>query len=196
MAIMQRLAITFPLLLFPYIHAFQYLTSSTLPVDNLSPGCNAALVSNIACPRQVASFVVEDYFPVATLEQTCTSACSAALAGYERSVADACSTETYNLTAHRDAPVSFIPQTLFYSYNESCIMDSGKWCNNIAAQSAVVVNTTIVDKCDDCLIKQLQFKAGSPLNGGFGLQDQYGSLTSSCSKTGFPLTSSTTPFAQ
>lgn len=51
-----------------------------------------------------------------------------------------------------------------------------------------------IDPCDNCIIKQLQFQAGSPIEGGFSLQSRYSSLTSSCSKTGFPLATSTTPF--
>ncbi|KAG8161313.1 hypothetical protein KVR01_009577 [Diaporthe batatas] len=53
-----------------------------------------------------------------------------------------------------------------------------------------------IDKCDDCLIKQMQFVAGSPMNGGVAFQDEYSSLTASCSKTGFPLASSTAPYPQ
>lgn len=195
---MHRLIVIFLLLLLsPCLNGFQYLTDSALPVDSLSPNCREALISDIACPRQVKSFVVEDYFPIPTLEQTCTPACRAALAGYESSVASACSPEeTYNLTSHGQAPVSFIPQMLFYSYNKSCISHSGRWCNSVASQAAGIDNTTTVDNCDDCLIKQLQFQAGSPINGGVGLRSQYSSLTSSCSKSGFPLTSSTPPFSQ
>lgn len=195
---MYKLAIISPLLLllFPRINRFQYPTGFTLPVDNLSPDCSAALISDIDCPRQVKSFVVEDYFPAATLKQACTSGCSAALAGYESSIAGACSSETYNLTSHGHVPVAFIPQTLFYSYNKYCILDAGRWCNSVAAQAARIGNTTTVDDCDNCLIKQLQFQAGSPINEGAGLHNQYSSLTSSCSKNGFPPTSSTPPFFQ
>lgn len=53
---------------------------------------------------------------------------------------------------------------------------------------------TAVDICDNCVIKQLQFQAGSPINDGFLLQSRYSSLTARCSKTGMPLGTSTTPF--
>ncbi|KAK2610141.1 hypothetical protein N8I77_003595 [Diaporthe amygdali] len=181
--------------------AFQYLTEATLPVVGLTSGCVSALTSDLACPRQVRTFTWGDFYPVATLEQVCTASCAAALAGYETSVAGACVAETYNLTEHSDAPVSLIPQTLHYYYNRSCITDGSRWCNNVAAQAAGVTNTGAakrqgVDKCDDCLIKHMQFVAGSPINGGVAFQDEYSSLTSSCSKTGFPLPSSTTPYPQ
>lgn len=50
--------------------------------------------------------------------------------------------------------------------------------------------------CDDCVIKEYQFQAGSPINAGFALRNNYSSLTSSCSKTGFPLATSLLPFMQ
>lgn len=53
---------------------------------------------------------------------------------------------------------------------------------------------TSLDMCDNCIIKAYQFQAGSPINGGNALREKYSSLTASCSKTGFPLASSTTPF--
>lgn len=53
-----------------------------------------------------------------------------------------------------------------------------------------------VDMCDNCVIKAYQFQAGSPINGGRALQSNYSSLTASCSKTGFPLASSTIPFPE
>ncbi|KAI0523940.1 hypothetical protein F5B22DRAFT_633991 [Xylaria bambusicola] len=52
------------------------------------------------------------------------------------------------------------------------------------------------DMCDNCVIKAYQFQAGSPINGGYALQSNYSSLTESCSKTSFPLESSTTLFPE
>lgn len=51
-----------------------------------------------------------------------------------------------------------------------------------------------IDMCDNCVIKAYQFQAGSPINGGYALQANYSTLTASCSKTGFPLATSTAPF--
>jgi hypothetical protein len=51
-----------------------------------------------------------------------------------------------------------------------------------------------VDSCDLCLIKLLQFQAGSPYYNGPDLASQslYQSKTSSCKVTGYPLTATST----
>ena len=51
-----------------------------------------------------------------------------------------------------------------------------------------------VNPCDNCLIKLVQFKAGSFVEGSSALASAYNAYTSSCSKTGFPITASPPPF--
>lgn len=55
-------------------------------------------------------------------------------------------------------------------------------------------NTT--NSCDLCAIKNLQYQAGSPYFDGPLLAEQsvYESKTSSCSVTGYPLTTTALPF--
>ncbi|KAL2817249.1 hypothetical protein BDW59DRAFT_166063 [Aspergillus cavernicola] len=176
--------------------ATQFITENTLPSDSLSSGCAEALAADVACPRQIGSFTTGMYYPVAALEEACTASCQDALASYEEAVGAACSdSEVYDITESHAAPVSFIPTLLYYHFNKACIEDDGRWCNQVAASSSSENDTAAdIDMCDNCFIKQFQFQAGSPMYGGFALQVNYSSLTQSCSKTGFPLASSTTPF--
>ncbi|KAL5040877.1 hypothetical protein BDW71DRAFT_212672 [Aspergillus fruticulosus] len=176
--------------------ATQFITENTLPSDSLSSGCAKALAVDVACPRQIGAFTTGTYYPVAALDEACTASCREALASYEIAVRAACSdSEVYDITESRTAPVSFIPTVLYYHFNKTCIEDDGRWCNQVAAGTSSVNETAAeIDVCDNCFIKQFQFQAGSPMYGGFALQANYSSLTQSCSKTGFPLASSTTPF--
>ncbi|KAL8366432.1 hypothetical protein RB595_004963 [Gaeumannomyces hyphopodioides] len=149
--------------------------------------------------------------------------CASSLAQYQAAAEGACGAgDTFGIVANRSEPASFIPQILFYNFNRTCIQDEGRWCNVVnrgiaegglgaAARAPAAANTTssangtvpspnllrrqqqAVDLCDNCIIKQVQFQAGSPIYDGFRLQSMYSSLTSSCSKTGFPLVTSTTP---
>ncbi|KAF1360095.1 hypothetical protein EJ07DRAFT_10620, partial [Lizonia empirigonia] len=170
------------------------------------------------CPRQVGNFPTRSYYDVDALEEACTADCAASLAKYNTATAGACGTQdVYNVSSSHVAPVSFVPTLLHYYYNKTCIQDGDRWCNRVALEMSdanatilqIVINfdmhadsmastgrqeQTSLDMCDNCIIKAYQFQAGSPINGGNALREKYSSLTASCSKTGFPLASSTTPF--
>ncbi|OBT78531.1 hypothetical protein VF21_01031 [Pseudogymnoascus sp. 05NY08] len=95
-----------------------------------------------------------------------------------------------------------------YQYSLACLTDSGRFCNNVAAEAAYVLdlgsndpvtgisiaqpNSTageVPNPCDLCFIKNLRMQAGSPYYDGPALADSsvYESKTSSCSITGMPL---------
>ncbi|OBT52616.1 hypothetical protein VE04_06030 [Pseudogymnoascus sp. 24MN13] len=102
-----------------------------------------------------------------------------------------------------------------YQYSLACLTDSGRFCNNVAAEAAYVLdpgsndpvtgisiaqpNSTageIPNPCDLCFIKNLRLQAGSPYYDGPALADSsvYESKTSSCSITGMPLTTTDLPW--
>ncbi|OBT95526.2 hypothetical protein VE01_05175 [Pseudogymnoascus verrucosus] len=106
-------------------------------------------------------------------------------------------------------PLLIIPDMMKYQYSLACLTDSGRFCNNVAAEAAYVLdpgsndpvtgisiaqpNSTageIPNPCDLCFIKNLRLQAGSPYYDGPALADSsvYESKTSSCSITGMPLT--------
>ncbi|KAF7870543.1 hypothetical protein EAF04_004287 [Stromatinia cepivora] len=199
-----------------FTSAVRLITVDTLPSDSLSAKCIAALTSNVNCARQVKGFLPGTYKSIEVLERACTNDCSLSLGEYQKATEAACGDhDLFPISETREAPASFIPQIMFYNFNRTCIKDEGRWCNvvhkgfaesnmtNSISELASDKETKPignkkrklpVDLCDNCVIKQLQFQAGSPINDGFLLQSKYSSLTASCSKTGLPLGTSTTPF--
>jgi hypothetical protein len=98
-----------------------------------------------------------------------------------------------------------------YHYNFTCISDGTHFCNNVAAAYAVHLDPEtaalprglpaggdyggyqISDRCDDCLVRNLRFQAGSPYYLGLDLQSSsaYQSRTSECSVQNAPLATTT-----
>lgn len=113
-------------------------THSTLP-DGLTASCASALTSNIPCSPVVKDLENGVYYPAATLNRTCTEACSSALDGYYNAVRLACGAEPW--TGYYDAPlpVVMIADLLRYQYHQTCLTDSGRFCNLVAAQAAGVL---------------------------------------------------------
>ncbi|EMD68574.1 carbohydrate-binding module family 50 protein [Bipolaris sorokiniana ND90Pr] len=207
-------------------NAFQFITKNTLPSNDLSANCIASLTKDIPnCPRQISTFAKGSYFEADALEEACTADCAASISAYSSAANNACGpTDVYNITDTRTAPISFVPELLYYYFNRTCLQDGNRWCNRVAYEmsngttpslrmfsvnetaslngSAEAIPSPIIrrqqqmeiDMCDNCVIKAYQFQAGSPINGGYALQANYSTLTASCSKTGFPLATSTAPF--
>ncbi|KAL8709699.1 MAG: hypothetical protein Q9220_005639 [cf. Caloplaca sp. 1 TL-2023] len=114
-------------------------------------------------------------------------------------------------------PLVVIPDIMRYLYNLTCLMESGRFCNNVAANAALALDAGSGDPvtggsigsdnstasanppnaCDLCFIKNLQFRAGSPYYDGPELLESsiYQSKTSSCGVTGYPLQTSVLSYA-
>jgi hypothetical protein len=166
--------------------ATQFLTRETLPEGSFSETCVEALVADIACPLQVSRFSNGRYFPDAALVDACTPSCSSALASYGDDILSSCGESDYYEISDSDlVPAAVIPLRYRYYYNKTCIQDGDRWCHGFARE--VAEGTLPMDECDDCLIKQYQFVAGSPLYAGYELRSSYTALTQRCSKTDFPL---------
>ena len=114
--------------------AFQFISKDTLPADDLSMGCVAALTKDIPnCPRQISNFATGSYFDVDALEKACTADCATSLATYNAETASACgSTDVYSVTETRVAPVRFVSELLYYYFNRTCIQDGERWCNQVS----------------------------------------------------------------
>ncbi|KAJ3529969.1 hypothetical protein NM208_g9529 [Fusarium decemcellulare] len=180
--------------------AWQYISPDALPSDSLSNSCKAALVVNLDCPRQVASFFEREPVPVASLEEACTSACRTSLANFETSLKTECGEEDvieYDPGAD-PVHISIVATDIYYHLVRTCIKDGDRWCNAWAFEnspdrvsstsgSTASTVTASVDMCDNCVIKPFQFLAGTSYSNGYALQADYSTLTESCSKTGFPL---------
>ncbi|KAI1359656.1 hypothetical protein F5Y08DRAFT_332166 [Xylaria arbuscula] len=196
---------------------YQFIREDTLPSTDLSAECVGALTTDLtSCPQQVSAFSTGEYVETESLEEACTSACADDLSQYVAKAGSACGPDDiWSISDANQAPVSFIPMVLQYYFNKTCIQDEGRWChvvayelssetaeseprmkNNMTEETDVAGQQSSVDMCDNCVIKAYQFQAGSPINGGYALQSNYSSLTASCSKTSFPLESSTTLFPE
>ncbi|KAH7146904.1 hypothetical protein B0J13DRAFT_441742 [Dactylonectria estremocensis] len=185
--------------------AWQYVSPDALPADSLSASCQAALVVDLDCPSQVASFFEREPVPLASLEEACTSACRTSLADFEASLKTKCGEEDlveYDPGAD-PVHVSVVATDIYYHFTRTCIKDGDRWCNVWAFEnspdtasgtgsSATSTVTAAVDMCDNCVIKPFQFLAGTSYSNGFALQADYSTLTLSCSKTGFPLATTAT----
>lgn len=115
--------------------AFQVFTNSTLPPD-LTIACNSALLSELNCNPTVAILQDGYYYVKARLDAICTTNCTSALAVYESSVVQSCQGQTWNGYYNATDPVAMIPDIMQYQYSLACLMDSGRYCNVVAAQAA------------------------------------------------------------
>lgn len=117
------------------VHAVKLFTNATVP-SNLTSACAIALSTDVNCSPFVLSLRTGLYYPNDTLERTCTTNCHSALTSYRAQIATACATETW--LGYQDVilPVVTIPEMLQYQYNLTCLMDSGRYCNNVAASYA------------------------------------------------------------
>ncbi|RSL84063.1 hypothetical protein CEP51_004161 [Fusarium floridanum] len=180
--------------------AWQYISPDALPSYDLSDSCIAALVVDLNCASQVASFFEREPVPLASLEEACTDACRTSLANFEANLKTECGEEDvieYELGSD-PVHISIIATDIYYHFTRTCIKDGSRWCNVWAFEnspdktSGQASVTASVDKCDNCVIKPFQFQAGTSYSNGYDLQGDYASLTKSCSKSGFPLATTVT----
>lgn len=130
-----RLSFTWAVSFIASVRAVKLFSNSTVPT-NLTSACATALSSDVNCSPFVVSLRTGMYYSNDTLERTCTANCDSALTSYRARIVTACAMETW--LGYEDAilPVVTIPELLQYQYNLSCLMDSGRYCNNVAASYA------------------------------------------------------------
>jgi len=118
------------------VSAVQFFNNATVPT-NITAACSNALLANVtSCGTIVSSLRSGNYYPESVLSLTCTSECANGLASFALSVDSACSTDTWNGYENTTMPLAIIPDLLRYAYNLTCLMDSGRYCNAVAAQYA------------------------------------------------------------
>ncbi|KAI0143678.1 hypothetical protein GGR57DRAFT_341918 [Xylariaceae sp. FL1272] len=184
--------------LLPSIEAISFYTNATLPA-NISSACTSALISDIAsCDPVVPALRNGAFYSESTLTRICTTACASSLAVFQGAVDRACSADVWTGYDDEPLPVAVIPELLRYQFNLTCLENDGLFCNNVAASyasfldpNATMANApasgqfgdvNVTDSCDLCLVKNLQFQAGSPYYDGPMIlaQSIYQSKTSSC----------------
>ena len=120
--------------------AYRAFTNSSFTSTNLTKACVGALSDDITCSPAVAGLRVGEYYPEETLSRTCTADCGQALAEYAYKVAKACDKQTWKGYEDTDMPLAIIPDMLRYHYNLTCLMDSGRYCNTVAAKAAAILD--------------------------------------------------------
>lgn len=120
-------------------HGAPLFDNSTIPT-NLTVSCSNALLSDVNCSPSVMGLQYGNYYPETTLQRVCTSDCDAALAKYEADVTTACAGQSWNGYDDYLMPLAIIPDTIRYQYNLTCLMDSGRYCNIVAAQAAAALD--------------------------------------------------------
>lgn len=113
----------------------QLVPNTSLPID-LTAGCASALLRDVNCSPVVKELRSGSYYPQSTLNRTCTPACASALSDYQSTVVSACGDETWLGYQDTLMPLAIIPDMLRYLYNLTCLVDSNRYCNNVAAQAA------------------------------------------------------------
>lgn len=119
--------------------AAQLVTNSSLPT-NLTANCASALLHDVNCSPVVTAFRIGSYYPQSTLNRTCTAQCATALATYQSTIVSACRDQTWLGYEDNVMPLDVIPDMLRYLYNLTCLTDSGRYCNNVAAEAALLLD--------------------------------------------------------
>lgn len=119
--------------------AILLVTNTSLPT-NLTAGCASALLNDINCSPVVTALRIGSYYPQSTLNRTCTTQCARALTSYQSAVIASCGDQTW--TGYEDTvmPLVIIPDMLRYLFNLTCLMDSDRYCNNLAAEAAFALD--------------------------------------------------------
>lgn len=124
------------------VRSVNIFTNNTLPI-NVSPLCGSALISDISCSPAVTALKNGGYYSQRLLGRVCTSGCDDALRDYETRVRSTCVEQTWNGYFNETLPIAIVPGLLRYQYNQSCLMDSGRYCNIVAAQAATANSTSL-----------------------------------------------------
>ena len=120
--------------------AFRAFTNTSFVSTNLTIPCVGALSDDIACSPAVAALRLGEYYPEETLNQVCTADCGQALAQYASKVAASCDKQTWKGYEDTVMPLAIITDMLRYHYNLTCLTDSDRYCNVVAAKAAAVLD--------------------------------------------------------
>lgn len=183
------------------VHGDPIFTNQTVPLD-LSNSCTNALLQDIECGAIVPRLQADSFYDQSTLERACGSTCSNSINNYHSNVVRSCLQETWSSSNGEPEPVPAIIDRMRFNYNLICMKDGSRFCNVVAAsiadkiesQTSTLANT---DSCDLCLIKSVQYRAGSPFSDGPVIRKSsvYHSLTSRCGITGMPATSTSLDYS-
>ncbi|KAK0647930.1 LysM domain-containing protein [Lasiodiplodia hormozganensis] len=153
-------------------------------------------MADLQCIPVVFTFRPGNYYNDTLLKSACTPDCDKSLESWEAGIFGNCHDVPWTDAYNESAPIETVPNLVRYNYNQTCRMDSGRYCNAVLGAAAASGGGGNSSACDLCAVKALQFAAGSPYYDGSMLQAQsvYQQLTSSCGVTGLPLSTTTLSF--
>jgi hypothetical protein len=126
--------------------AFRAFNNASFASTNLTLPCISALSDDFACSPAIARLRLGEYYPEETLSRTCTADCGQALAQYANKVTAACGKQTWKGYEDTEMPLAIIPDMLRYHYNLTCLTDSGRYCNAVAAKAAAALDSEGTEK--------------------------------------------------
>ncbi|KAB8227370.1 uncharacterized protein BDW43DRAFT_247217 [Aspergillus alliaceus] len=158
----------------------------------LSDGCMEALATTVSCPpflpviSQNNAVLDED-----TVRELCVAGCYSSLKAARATIQAACTASTDMIVYEGVAyPATFIADNYMLTFDVSCKKDeAGNYCDPLflSRENSVAPNMTAA--CSDCWLGVLEAQLNHPLGYDEGLEKKFNSLTSSCSATGYSVTS-------
>lgn len=115
--------------------SMKVFTAGTLPMG-VTAACAAALTRDVACSPVISALQNGYYYSQTMLEALCTAGCKSSLETYETGIGSACADQMWNGYYDEEMPIVMVADLLRYQYDQSCLMDAGRYCNVVAAQAA------------------------------------------------------------
>lgn len=136
----RRILSAFLLFVLYVVVAIQLVTNTSIPT-NLTESCTSALLNDVNCSPVVTALRIGSYYPQSTLNSTCIAQYASALSGYQSAVVAACGEQTWSGYEDTVMPLAVIPDILRYLYNLTCLMDSNRYCNSVAAEAVFALDS-------------------------------------------------------
>ncbi|RGP77397.1 hypothetical protein FLONG3_4489 [Fusarium longipes] len=157
-----------------------------LVLNTTIPGCSPELIVNIPTPESMAYDILDHEI----LSEVCHESCRTSLEKFRPQVLAACNTEmdavafTYKNTIY---PPTYMIDLLLLSYEVYCYRDrdTGKFCDLQLAEWRVHRESDIPIVCEDCLLGPQRVQLQAPIGYNQDDANDFRSLTSSCSATGY-----------
>ncbi|OCK74384.1 carbohydrate-binding module family 50 protein [Lepidopterella palustris CBS 459.81] len=180
--------VTFLALGFRYVRSQQLQGASTyMAYHQLSPSCQDALNTSVACPFGLGSLASDGgMIDSDGTTALCVDSCHSSLLSAQSTIAEAC-TSTDDIVVFNDVayPATFFVDNYLLAYSMACRTDSttGQYCDPqlLAWAAQGYLNSTQI--CSDCWLGVQALQLNSPLGYDDGLATNFASLTSSCGVT-------------
>lgn len=111
--------------------------------QGITAACAASLMTEVSCDPVLQSMQNGYYYPPDTLRRVCTGTCQESLTAYRQGVNEACSGGNQSVPGFSDdfqmSPLA-IPDVYGYFWDYYCLSEGDRWCNQVAAELAVMAD--------------------------------------------------------